>query len=63
MALLACFLTINNQALEKQKPRFYTGFLLLNGGSVWESNPSLSLTRDISFEGCGAHRKIRELQR
>ena len=38
-----------------KKPRFYTGFLLLNGGSVWESNPSLSLTRDISFEGCGAH--------
>ncbi len=38
-----------------QKPRFYTGFFLLIGGSVWESNPSLSLTRDISFEGCGAH--------
>ena len=41
--------------LDKQKPRYYTEFLFLNGGSVWESNPSLSLTRDISFEGCGAH--------
>ena len=27
----------------------------LIGGNVWESNPPLGLTRDISFEGCGAH--------
>ena len=38
-----------------KKPRFYTGFLFLIGGNAWESNPPLSLTRDISFEGCGAH--------
>ena len=38
-----------------QKPRFYTGFLLLIGGNAWESNPPVSLTRHISFEGCGAH--------
>ena len=44
-----------------KKPRFYTGFLFLIGGNAWESNPPLSLTRDIRFEVCGAHRKIREL--
>jgi len=42
-------------ALEKQKPRFYTGFLLLIGGNAWKSNPAAGLTRHISFEGCGAH--------
>ena len=55
MALLASFLITINLALGKHKPRFYTGFLFLIGGNVWESNPPLSLTRDISFEGCGAH--------
>ena len=55
MALLACFLITINWHLGKQKPRFYTGFLLLIGGNAWESNPPLGLTRDISFEGCGAH--------
>ena len=38
-----------------KKPRFYTGFLLLIGGNVWESNPPPSLTRDSGFEGRGAH--------
>ncbi len=38
-----------------KKPRFYTGFLFLIGGNAWESNPPLSLTRDIRFEVCGAH--------
>ena len=55
MALLASFLITINLALRKQKPRFYTGFLFLIGGNAWESNPPLSLTRDIRFEVCGAH--------
>ena len=38
-----------------KKPRNKTGFILLNGGNVWESNPPPSLTRDSGFEGRGAH--------
>jgi len=38
-----------------QKPRYYTGFLFLNGGNAWESNPPMTSLPHISFEGCGAH--------
>ena len=55
MALLACFLININLALGKQKPRIYTGFLLLIGGNAWESNPPMTSLPHISFEGCGAH--------
>ena len=38
-----------------KKPRYYTGFLFLNGGNAWESNPPMTSLPHISFEGCGAH--------
>ena len=42
-------------ALRYAKTPLLHGVSLLIGGNAWESNPPLSLTRDISFEGCGAH--------
>jgi len=38
-----------------KNPALKRGFYSLNGGNAWESNPPLSLTRDIRFEVCGAH--------
>ena len=55
MALLASFLITINLTSEKAKTPLLIGVSLLIGGNVWESNPPLSLTRDIRFEVCGAH--------
>ena len=55
MDLLGMFFIINNQALRKQKTPLLHGVSLLIGGNAWESNPPLSLIRDIRFEVCGAH--------